>query len=80
MLTVGAEDDVSSVAVLFADLQLLELGNFPYFPLTSLFSIRSKSQTSHLTIKLVIVSKMIALNLSFVHLQNVTAQQLLVSL
>lgn len=29
MLTVGAEDDVSSVAVLFADLQLLELGNFP---------------------------------------------------
>lgn len=31
MLTVGTEGDVLSVALLFADLQLLELGNFPSF-------------------------------------------------
>lgn len=69
-----SEVEVSSFALQFADLKLLELGDFTNSP------SGPKVRPHNLSVKWIIVGKMISLYFSFSHLQNVTTQQLLISI
>lgn len=71
-LPVLSEGDVSSVALLFADPSYLSW-------LISLVLHQAQKPDLSLSVKRIIIGKMTPLNFNFSHLQNVPAQQLLVS-